>query len=75
MVWKILMRLLTCKEASMVVSQGLDRKLTLWERLALRLHLALCDACRNFVRQANFMRRAMKRLVEDSTSPQQKTSE
>ena len=67
------MRLLTCKEVSVVVSQGFDRKLTLWERCALKIHLALCDACRKFIQQANFIRRAVKRLADDGAPAQQKT--
>ncbi|HTE15822.1 MAG TPA: zf-HC2 domain-containing protein [Burkholderiales bacterium] len=57
------MRLLSCKETTALVSQGLDRKLSLWERCALRIHLLVCDACRNFVRQSAFIRRAVRRLA------------
>jgi hypothetical protein len=57
---------LTCKEASVLVSQRQDRRLTLWERCTLKIHLAVCDACSNFVKQTDFIRRAVKRLVEGS---------
>jgi hypothetical protein len=57
-------RLLTCKEASALVSQRHDRPLTLWERCTLKIHLSVCDACRNFVKQTEFMRRALKRLID-----------
>ena len=36
---------LTCKEATGLISQALDRQLSRWERLILRLHLLICDAC------------------------------
>jgi len=55
---------LTCREATELVSQGFDRELSAWERIKLRLHLLICSACSNFVRQSAFMRRAMKRLAE-----------
>ena len=51
---------LTCKEASRLLSLGLDHKLTLGQRTALRLHLALCDACTNVRAQFDFLRRALK---------------
>jgi hypothetical protein len=54
--------ILSCKEASRLVSQGLERRLGLFERLALRLHLAICDGCSNFRRQVLFLRRAVARL-------------
>jgi hypothetical protein len=51
---------LTCKEASRLLSLGLDHKLTLGQRTALRLHLALCDACTNVRAQFDFLRHALK---------------
>jgi Putative zinc-finger len=56
--------LLNCKEATRLVSQGLDRRLGLAERLALRLHLLICDGCTNFSKQAAFLRRALARLAD-----------
>jgi hypothetical protein len=56
--------ILSCKEATQLVSQGLDRRLGLAQRLTLRLHLLICGGCTNFSRQAAFLRTAMKRLVE-----------
>ena len=56
------MKLLTCKEATHLASQGLDRRLGLGERLLLRLHLAVCDGCSRVARQFAFMRNAVKQL-------------
>ena len=55
--------MLSCKEATQLVSQGLDRRLGLGQRVALRVHLAICDGCSNFRRQVSFLREAMKRLA------------
>ena len=49
---------LTCKEAGRLISEGLDRKLGLPQRIALRLHLAFCDACTRINAQFRFLRRA-----------------
>jgi hypothetical protein len=54
--------MLSCKEASRLVSQGLDRKLGFGERVALRMHLAICDGCANFRKQLAFLQRAVKQL-------------
>lgn len=56
--------ILSCKEATQLVSQGLDRRLGFAERLALRLHLAICNGCSRFRKQALFLRKAMRRLAE-----------
>lgn len=51
----------TCKHTAELLSQGQDRPLTLPEKISLRLHLLLCDGCRNFSRQLDFMRTALRR--------------
>ena len=53
----------TCKEASKLVSQAQDRPLTLREKLALYVHLPLCDGCRNFQKQVAFLRRAAREFL------------
>jgi hypothetical protein len=50
---------ITCKEASRLISLGLDSKLTLGQRTALRLHLTLCDACTKVKAQFEFLRKAL----------------
>jgi hypothetical protein len=51
----------TCKEASALLIAREDRALPRVERWALRLHLALCDACPRFERQLLTLRNAMGR--------------
>jgi hypothetical protein len=56
--------MITCKEATRLVSQGLDRRLAFGERMALRVHLLLCDGCTHFKKQTAFLRKAMARLAD-----------
>ena len=58
------MRLLTCKETTRLVSQGLDRELAFGERVALRLHLAICLGCRRAGAQMGYLRKAVRELAE-----------
>jgi len=50
----------TCKQVSALLVAREDRELPLVERLALRMHLAMCQACPSFERQLLTMRNAMK---------------
>jgi hypothetical protein len=50
----------SCKEASLLASQSLDRRLRLSERVMLRLHLLVCEACTRFRRQIEFLRVAVR---------------
>ena len=54
--------MLTCKDASHLISERQERPLGVRERWALRLHLWLCDGCRHFERQLAFMRQALRQL-------------
>ncbi|MCK6391551.1 MAG: zf-HC2 domain-containing protein [Azonexus sp.] len=51
--------MISCKEASRLASQQLERKLSLSERLQFRLHLAFCIGCRRMERQFRFMHDAL----------------
>ena len=56
--------MLSCREVTRLVSQGLDRRLGFRDRVALRLHFAICRGCTNFSHQLHFLRRAMHRLAD-----------
>ena len=45
--------MLSCKEVTRLVSQGLDRELSLGERTMLRFHFVICRGCRNVNRVIN----------------------
>ena len=55
---------LRCKEASRLISQAMDQKLTLAQRAALRVHLSACEACTRFGAQMNALRSAMRKYRE-----------
>lgn len=63
------MKLLSCKDTARLLSQGLDRDLAFGERLALRVHLVICDGCRNVNRQFKILRQAMQTLADDVPPP------
>jgi hypothetical protein len=61
MIRKALGHMISCKEASRLVSRKEDAPLTFWPRLTLRLHLSVCGACTRFERQIRFLRTAMQK--------------
>jgi hypothetical protein len=52
-----------CREVSELLSQAQDRPLTFREKLAVHVHLPLCDACRNFGAQLDVLRAAVRRYI------------
>ena len=59
-----MMGILSCKETTRLVSQGLDRELAFGERVAVRVHLVICLGCRRAGRQMAFLRKAVRELAE-----------
>ena len=53
--------MLSCKEATRLVSEGLDRELPFWRRMGLRLHVVMCRGCSRYTRQIT----ALNRLITD----------
>ncbi len=58
--------MLTCKETARLISEGLDRKLSLWTRMNLRLHLMMCGACSAYRRQVELLNRVVRRRFDES---------
>jgi hypothetical protein len=52
----------TCREVHRLVSEGMDRDLSLVERTRMRLHLMVCAACTRFNGQMDLLRQAMRKL-------------
>jgi len=56
--------LISCKEASRLLSQMQDGRLPLRRQLGVRLHLLFCDACTRFAAQLNLLRALMRRYSQ-----------
>lgn len=57
-----LTHMLSCREATRLLSQREDRRLSYGERIKLRLHLWVCTACTRFSRQLAFLRQGVSRF-------------
>lgn len=61
--------MLSCKDTSALVSRSMDEALSWRQRLAVRLHLLMCGACRRFVGQMSLLRRAARRYPGIANRP------
>jgi len=60
--------MLSCRQATRLLSDAQDRRLSTAERLQLRLHVLMCSACRRFGQQLGQMRTGVSHL-KHSDSP------
>jgi hypothetical protein len=61
MIRNALGHIISCRDASRLVSKREDTALSAWQRLLLQLHLSVCAACTRFARQARFLRSVMQK--------------
>jgi len=54
--------MLTCKQASQIISQSLDNPLSRSDRIKLKFHLFICNACTRFNQQLHLIKTAVKRM-------------
>ena len=53
-----------CKEVTRLVSESLDRKLPLYQRIGIRIHLLMCEFCSRFKKQLLFLHETIRLHVE-----------
>lgn len=56
----------TCRETTELASRAMDARLSFADRMALRLHLAICKNCAQFNAQLQEMRRLFRMEACDS---------
>ncbi len=66
--------MLTCREATQLVSESLDRKLPWRRRLSVAFHLSMCRFCSRYKGQMLFLRGALQtycsQIEEDHLDPE-----
>jgi predicted anti-sigma-YlaC factor YlaD len=60
---------LTCREVARILSDGLDTEMTPAERARLRVHMVICEACRNVEQQFDLLRRLVRKSEPSDDEP------
>lgn len=67
--------MLTCREINECGTDYVDKQLSLRKRLAVRMHLFLCNKCRSFMRQFQQSVRYFQTMPADENISDEKVSE
>lgn len=57
--------MMSCRQASRLISDGMDRPLSRSEQVRLSFHLLLCRNCRHFRQQMQQMRSGIRRARDE----------
>lgn len=61
LIWKLLP---TCKEYVPILSESLDRELSLYKKVIVKLHLTACPPCVRYLKQIKFVSEASHKCDE-----------
>ncbi|MDE2260452.1 MAG: zf-HC2 domain-containing protein [Betaproteobacteria bacterium] len=59
--------MLNCKQATALMSLGMDKKLGVLQKTSLRLHLMMCEGCRNFNKQMQLLREGLRKFPQQDS--------
>ena len=62
------LRMISCEEASKLISESMDHAIPFWEKVSLKIHLAMCKVCPTYMRQLDFLRRILKGWADHTVS-------
>ena len=62
--------MLSCNQATFLMSQQSERPLSFTERLQLRLHVAMCSGCLLFGRQVDVLDRVAREYAPGREGPE-----
>ena len=57
----------TCSEVTRKLSRGLDEKLSLRDRVAIKIHLFGCDLCQRYARQIKSVEKMLRQYSDQMT--------
>jgi hypothetical protein len=54
----------TCPEVAKILSQGMDKELSLMTRMKLRIHYLMCSFCERYMKQLKYIRKVSREFPE-----------
>lgn len=67
--------MMNCREATRLMSEAQDRKLTLRESAELEFHKMMCKGCRNFSKHMGSLRFFMQEFAQTAEKPDQDSND
>lgn len=69
-----MMPMISCKKASHLISEGMDRRLSVGESIGLKIHLLMCGACAQILKQLKGLRKLLRAYRNHLMSKSNKSS-
>lgn len=63
---------MNCREATRLMSESQERKLSVTDRMSLQLHVMMCSGCHNFKQQMGSIRTKTREYAKRKTEQDEK---
>jgi hypothetical protein len=67
--------MLSCNDATRLISQSMDASLPITKRIGVRIHLLTCIFCTRYERQLQLIRKSLRRLAAEEDHPERPAGE
>lgn len=67
--------MLSCKDATRLISQSMDASLPVTKRIGVRIHLLICIYCTRYEKQLRLIRETLRRLSAAEDHPERPAGE
>ena len=64
--------MMNCREATRLMSESQERKLSVSDRMSLQLHVMMCSGCHNFKRQMGAVRSMARGYAKNKSGQDEK---
>lgn len=65
--------MLNCQSVTRLLSESQERKLTMQERMSLKMHMMMCSGCHNFGKHMHILRQAARTYAKGEYEHTDKT--
>lgn len=63
--------MMNCLDATRLISESQERRLSVPEKVTLKVHVMMCSGCKNFSLQIPFLGKAMRAYAQWESEPEQ----
>ena len=63
--------MITCKEATELVTEYFEKSLSPWKRLSFKMHIAMCPNCKTHLDKMEQLIKSMGHIPDDTEVPEE----
>jgi hypothetical protein len=63
--------MLKCRENTLLYTKSLDQKVSIIQRMQIKMHLSMCEVCNRYAKQLDWIDQAFRKKISNETLSQE----